>query len=52
MPDGNGQNVNLFEYNGDEILLNKKLLPLKLMGVNFHGYGSAAYQNRSTPLPP
>jgi hypothetical protein len=40
------------KYNGDEILLNKKLLPLKLMGVNFHGYGSAAYQNRSTPFPP
>jgi hypothetical protein len=27
-------------------------LPTKLIGVNFHSYGSAAYQNRITPLPP
>jgi cellulase (glycosyl hydrolase family 5) len=24
----------------------------KLVGVNFHGYGSSVYQNRDTPLPP
>lgn len=27
-------------------------LSTKLIGVNFHSYGSAAYQNRITPLPP
>src|SRR5262245_50735664 len=26
--------------------------PLKLIGVNFHGYGSAAYQNRHNANPP
>jgi aryl-phospho-beta-D-glucosidase BglC (GH1 family) len=24
----------------------------KLVGVNFHGYQSSAYQNRETPIPP
>ena len=24
----------------------------RLIGVNFHGYGSSVYQNRNTPKPP
>jgi aryl-phospho-beta-D-glucosidase BglC (GH1 family) len=28
------------------------LSPSRLIGVNFHGYGSSVYQNGSTPVPP
>jgi Cellulase (glycosyl hydrolase family 5) len=30
----------------------EKSLALEIIGLNFHGYGSAVYQNRPTPLPP
>ncbi len=36
----------------DSISNTQTIHPPLLMGVNFHSYGSSAYQNRYTPLPP